>query len=679
MRLSLFVHRLVILLLSAAPVLGQAANDTYLPRSEAAESALAKGDQAWLRRESDEGALRAALEGWYQALVESEPTDAVRLDLTQLADVPTAHPWLDPAHEAGQRSEAVELAVRRRLMQAGPDVRDRWRARFGELAERAATSDRPTDWMRAARDHPGTRGAFLAALRLAELRLEQGRRLGALGWFDRAETHLDLGAGSAVERAALQKRRDRLAQAFPTATPRSNESETLRGAIGLKLKHVMPLRFMEGGRPGIARLAHGQLLIQGRGFDRGLDVVWEVGENGIGRPFEPWKLLDEQELLYGENRRQPGDDWNFGPRADGASLILVLGRAEDLRGYEERSNTVARMIPPNGPKPGVLEWAIGPSGLWTAHDGLVESLESLIGAGLWEFQPEPLLIEDRLILQARQWKQELDESGRLRISARGESRAWTIALDSRSGHPIWKRELGRGSEPRTDVGIPLMATRRMRTPASPPIAVGNDRVFCGTQLGVGALLDIEDGRLLWAYLNPRRAADESGWSALPAPCAVRGNADGPPTVLWAPADSDRLLWLRGAADPAGEGLEVYPPLAREEAEALLGADSNEALILTRYGPHFTLAAYRPQSGERLDAIDLGRDENPLTDLLWSEDRAVFASDRAIYLFDRARELYLLEALPLPQSATPGTGRLLTRSGNVQLLTPDGLWTFSVVR
>jgi hypothetical protein len=140
-----------------------------------------------------------------------------------------------------------------------------------------------------------------------------------------------------------------------------------------------------------------------------------------------------------------------------------------------------------------------------------------------------------------------------------------------------------------------------------------------------------------------------------------------------------LLWLRGAADPAGEGLEVHPPLSREEAEALLGADAQEALILTRYGPHFTLAAYRPSSGERLDAIDLGRDERPLADLLWSADRALFASDKALYLFDRTRELYLLEALPLPQTATADTGRLLTRGGTVQLLLPDGLWTFAVVR
>jgi len=662
----------------APPASAQESNDTYLPRSQAAEAALARGDLAWLQRETDPGALRAALEAWYQALVESDASSGVRLDLTQLADEPTPHPWLDPAHEAGLRSESVELAVQRRLQQAGEAVRKPWRERFGELAARGASSDRPADWLRTERDHPGTRGAFRAALRMAELRLEQGRRLGAEAWFARAEAHLRLGAGSQDERAALLLRREKLAQVFGTLSSDRQESTALRGARGLELRGFLQLRFMDGGRPGLARLSHGQLLIQGRGFDRGLDVVWEVAESGIGRPYEPWKLLDEQELMYGENRRRPGDDWNFQPVADVASLILVLGRAEDMRGYEERSNTVARMLPPSGPKPGVLEWALGPSGLWTAEDGLVGSLESLIGAGLWEFQPEPLLIEDRLILQARQWKQERDESGRLRISAQGESRAWAIALDRHDGHLIWKRELGRGSEPRPDVGIPMTATRRVRTPASPPVLLAGHRVFMGTQLGVGALLDLEDGRLLWSYLNPRRTADASGWSALPAPRAVPGRTGEPPTIVWAPADSDRLLWLRGDSDIAGEGLEVHPPLSREEAEALLGADADEALILTRYGPHFTLAAYRPQTGERLDAIDLGRDEQPLADLLWSTDRALFASDKALYLFDRGRELYLLEAFPLPRTAHAGTGRLLTRGGSVQLLLPEGLWTFAVV-
>lgn len=663
----------------ALPAAAQASNDTYLPRSQAAEAALARGDQAWLRRAEDEGALRAAFEAWYQALVETDASAGVRLDLTQLADEPTPHPWLDPAFEAGRRSESVGLAVLRRLTQADPAVREKWRARFGELAERAATSERPADWLRAERDHPATRGAFRAALRLAELSLEEGRRRAAECWLARAATHLELGAGSEAERAALQRRRQRLDDVFGPLAEDAPQSTALRGARGLELRHHLPLRFVEGGRPGLARLSHGQLLIQGRGFDRGLDVVWEVGENGIGRPFEPWKLLDEQVLLYGENRRRPGDDWNFQPIADGASVIMVLGRAEDMRGFEERSNTIARMLPPEGPKPGVLEWALGPSGLWNAEHGTVDSLESLIGAGLWEFQPEPLLVEDRLIVQARQWKQERDEAGRLRISAEGESRAWAMALDRLSGRVIWQRELGRGSEPRPDVGIPMTATRRVRTPASPPVLLAGHRVFMGTQLGVGALLDLEDGRLLWSYLNPRRTADASGWSALPAPRAVPGSAGEPPTIVWAPADSDRLLWLRGDSDVAGEGLEVHPPLSREEAEALLGADADEALILTRYGPHFTLAAYRPATGERLDAIDLGRNEQPLADLLWSADRALFASDRALYLFDRRRELYLLEAFSLPQTAEAGTGRLLTRGEAVQLLLPEGLWTFAVVR
>ncbi|MCA8981025.1 MAG: PQQ-binding-like beta-propeller repeat protein [Planctomycetes bacterium] len=663
----------------AAPGLAQASNDTYLPRSREAEAALVRGDQAWLRRGTDEAALRAALEAWYQALAETDSPAEVRLDLTQLADDETRNPWRDPHFEAGRRSESVELAVIRRLTQAGPEVRDRWRARFGELAEAAASSDSSEDWARAEADHPGTRGAFRAALRLAERSLEEGRRVGARCWLARAAVHLDLGAGSQADRDALQRRRERLDLAFGPRPAGTATADALRNARGLELRHVMQLQFVDGGRPGITRLSHGQVLIQGRGFDRGLDIVWEVGESGIGRPFEPWKLLDEQALLYGENRRGPGEDWNFQPLADGASAIMVLGRAEDLRGFEERSNTVARMLPPSGPKPGVLEWALGPSGLWTADDGIVASLEELLGAGLWEFQPEPLLSEDCLILQARQWKQERDEAGRLRISAQGEARAWALALDRRSGRVIWKHELGRGSEPRADAGIPITAMRRVRTPASPPVAVEGGRVFCGTQLGVGALLDLEDGRLLWSYLNPRRDADATGWSALPSPRAVASTEAAPPTIVWAPADGDRLLWLRGAPDPAGEGLQVFPSLAREDAEALLGADAREALILTRYGPHFTLAAYRPATGERLDAIDLGRDEEPLTDLLWSDDRALFASDRALYLFDRRRELYLLEAFPLPQTAPPNTGRLLTRGGNVQLLTPEGLWTFAVVR
>ena len=124
---------------------------------------------------------------------------------------------------------------------------------------------------------------------------------------------------------------------------------------------------------------------------------------------------------------------------------------------------------------------------------------------------------------------------------------------------------------------------------------------------------------------------------------------------------------------------MHPPLPRDEARALLGADVGEALLLTRYGPRVTLAAYRPTTGARLDAIDLAADETAHTDLLASPDRALLASDRALYLFDRDRELYLLEAHPLPPLGAPGTGRLFAREDAVQLLTSMGLTTFAVVR
>ena len=658
-------------------VAAQEANDTYLPRSRAAEEALSRGDLAWGRRTAEEGALRRALEAWHEALVSSAPGDSVRLDLSEIPDEPAPNPWLDPAHEAERRSEAVELAVRRRLVQAGADVQRAWRERFEELATQAAASLDAADWARNERDHPGTLGAFRSALRLAERQLEEGRRGAAETWLARADAHLALGAGTDALRAAVQTRRDALARAFRASTKAPHPGDVLRGGQGLELRHFLPLNFRPGGRPGLARLADGQLLIQGRGFDNGRDLVWEVDDSGIGRPFEPWKLLEEEGLLYPEDGRAPGKQWNYSPLADGESAIFVLGRAEVLGGIDERSNAVIRIHPPSGLEPGKLEWGLGPSGLWNARDGLVGTLEAVLGAGLWEFQPEPLLTGDRLIVQARQWKQEADEHGRLRLSARGEARAWAFALDRRTGALLWKRELGRGAEPRHGGGMPSAATRRARTPAAPPIAVAGGRVFCATQLGLGALLDRADGRLLWSYLNPRRSAEESGWSALPAPRAVPGPAHGPETIVWAPADGDRLLWLRGAADLAGEGLQVHPPLSRDEAEALLGADRDEVLILTRFGPNFTLAAYRPATGERLDAIDLGQQEKPLADLLWSEDRALFASDRALYLFDRERDLYLLEAFPLPPIKDASTGRLLSHGGMVQLLLPSGVWTLAV--
>jgi hypothetical protein len=635
---------------------GPLSSDTLVPVNSGAVELLAVGDLARLRAleggADTELAWGQAFEAWHEAL-----------SVTELGEGVPAGPTTET-----RRTEGIEYAVERRLGELEVAFRRGWTDRFSALADGALArvsphlEDRELELRRLEHLHPATPGAARAALELFGITFEEGRRATAEIWLDRAARHATLGGWNGVEEAierrsaALRASSRLVKQEDASPWEEAAEFETRYSPHPLLMpgwsKPLATARYE--GPPGIAFLDDRRIAVQTT------RSVWILSPKEGDREFVPWRVAKELGQPIPRTVEHTGRDWPFLPESDGKALYLVSGRADGVV-----SNFVQKIAPPRELEVPEPIWSLGGDGLHDAA-GNHTPLEAILDPGLWEFQPGPELAGDLLLVHARHWSQsrqgEVDQ-----VNTPGEARAWLLALDAASGRPRWKRLLCRGTDIVADFGARFASRPLVRTPGQPPVVVAG-RIFVGTNLGAGFLLDLADGRLVWSYLNRRRDPKTPGWE-WGGPSPVCPDPDGgPATILWAPSDSDFLYPLVCELDFDTEAsLLAYPPLPIGESEILIGGEANLALVLGRAGARRTLSAHELHSGRRYDSVFLGREEGYLAGPLIGEKRILFAGERGLYRLDRERELYLELFVPMDLRSEYESGGVWIRGEEMYLL------------
>lgn len=651
-------------------------NDVFVPVAETVQEALTQGDAALGRARDLAGAgtpgeaerlLDTAFDHWHAALTRSPPGSWC---------------WYDAGAASPRRlCEGIEAAVGRRLLALSKAERERWSTRLRPAArvalerlEGLSTDQRPALALTLVRQFPHTLAAAQAALQLGDLALESGLPERALSWFARAELEVGLAGGSEPLERVLGPR-----QAAQAGRRRATE-EAWRSASAAEFADSSAFEPLRAGprtsavpgerrpRPGGTFLPDGRFAVQ-TAEELLIYALSPSGTLALSSQIRIDEHLEGStpELHFDAPREAPG--WPLVPAACGEHLAVVVGRT-----HQEEPNVllVLELEPPQphaglsldlgrGPPRARTAWALLGSELVCAEDSRV--LAELDALGEFEFQPCPVATSDWIVVQVRAYA--------------GRVRAWLFAFDRRDGSPAWGLELASGAErvvtPRFSAGPP-------RSAAQPLLAFeleGEARVFAGTHLGLGALVDALTGAPLFGLKNRRRAEHESGWSGdRPVLGACR---EGTPSLLWAPMDSDRLYTLRpfalaSAGDEDGAAqLAVPAPLG--DAERLLGGDAREHLVLGNTGRERTVSARRPGK-DRVDALDLGEDERFRGAGLVSPERVWVATDRSLYLFDRTRELYLLDSAVLPPTADPPAGGDLYGHGaHVLVLGRSAVWSF----
>lgn len=671
------------------------ANDAYLPVAEAPVAALRTGDghalEALASGAPTDLAWTRAFEAWREALVAAQPGDAAPVGLL-LTDVQrsdaalvalASERWPDTSSSFDRRTEAVPEAVLRRLAGLAPEVRAAWTERFAPLgAEQLAAifADPSLSSRRLAallagveRQLPATGAALRAAVWRAEYEFEAGRPRSARVWLARAERHAALIADEDGA-ASVARRRLALDALRPTPRPpaawsRANEFVPVDGHGLLLPGFQKPRSFARiEGPPGLAFLGDDRIAVQTTGS------TWILAERNIDeRAFLPWKLAFELGQPIPRSVERSGRDWPMFPLADGDTLYLVSGRADG-----RASNLLQRIRAPRDIELPIAEWSLGGDGLYS-EDGTFLPIDEVLEPGMWEFQPGPILVEDVLYVQARQW-QVRRQADQVEVVAPGEAQTWLLALDARTGRPRWRRLLMRGTDLVPDFGTRFGRADLIRTPAQ-PLRATEDALFVATNLGAAFLIDLSDGRLVSSLRNHRRSAEQRGWESSQRPDSyVRSRDEAAPVLLWAPSDSDELYAVRAARDWSTPGAAAAlpfvaaPPLELGESETLLGGE-REALVFGRAGARRTVSAHALMSGERLDSIYLGREESPIAGALVDGRSVLFAAEGGLYRLDRSRELYLGAFHPLAVGTDFASGGLWTRDDELFLLVESALFRF----
>jgi hypothetical protein len=472
--------------------------------------------------------------------------------------------------------------------------------------------------------------------------------------------------------------------------PPSESEDAWERAGGLLAVAAQPL--LDGSPRADTRSALGGGVQPGMAFtDSGLAVVQLPSRLTFldDRSAQPvavleWKDALEPLALIVLPAYAPSDPpgWVLQPASDGTAIVAVHGRSQG-----SHSNLVACIEPPRRGSVRALDEA--PRLRWVVHEG-----RTYDGRGhaivwpqdrdpLWrsggEIQPGPLVLGTQVLVQVRR----AVDSSPSGSAASSERQSWILSLDLATGLPLWSRFTARGVELSRDQGR-MVRGAPQATAGQPLVALGTT-VFAGTHLGAGVLVDAADGRVRWSLKNRRRDSRSTTWTGWAPPVDI--NTQEPSGLLWAPADSDHIYWLADALVPAGRGPLRRLPRAIGEAEALLGGDLGEALVLSRAGARRTLSAWNAESGGRTDALYLSPQEDFSGSGLASRQRAVFATERGIYLFDRTRELSLLDYEPLAEVAGPialgARGAAAQAGGNVVghgtrvfVVGREALWTFA---
>lgn len=670
---------------------GPLQNDAFLPTSREAGDDLAAGDAALARSRAggpDSGRLRSeAFDAWSLALTRPDASGEGR------ADALVWHATERQAADGGgtpRLATSVTDAVLQRITSLSEEERAAWCARVGEVAAgelRAAGSD-ATRLADVERTRPGTAAAARATVLLADLALEEGRPHLARGWCARGAAHLALCApADAATAALLGVRRDALDGLLETAPAqpeawRTADSLARDGFLAWpQIQRRFVARFDPGPgsgvRPGLAFLDDGRIAVQ---TEDELIMVTRDPRRGleVESTFEPARLAGPVgEPMRGvETNGAPG--WPFLPASNGDDLILVVGRSHTISDFGGGRETIHNALvcvtpaPRRGTPVGVapqtelllprLRWAVAGGLRVEGDDGPVVD-SGLADLPAFEFQPGPLVVGSQVLVQAR--------------STEGDVRAWLLAFDLGTGELRWRVLLAQGSDlvvrrGRNDAD-PLL--RRLASQPPTLIPGPSPRVFAGTHLGAGALVDPLDGRVHWVLLNRRRDPAEPAWDGTRPPLR---SGDGPLELLWAPADSDRLYTLdpRPPVGPGGVAdLWTRPPHPVDERTSLVGGDPAGLVVLGRSGAFPTVRALRDGGARRLEGVYLGRGEEFAGLGLVSAARTLVVSDRSLYLFDNAREMYLLDVVALEDPGRRAGGELYARGDEVLVVGTAGLWSF----
>ncbi|MEZ5979943.1 MAG: hypothetical protein R3F34_17265 [Planctomycetota bacterium] len=405
--------------------------------------------------------------------------------------------------------------------------------------------------------------------------------------------------------------------------------------------------------PGLCVLADGRWVVQTAGLVHLVDPI--AARNGGS--FEPARLV--QPTLGEPPFPTPASDapgWRFEPATDGRSILVVDGRAL-ARPPTSKSNLLARITPPP-PRTGNpalddsllarVDWALSFGGRLRV-DGSVEPAPELAGV---EFQPGPRLVDRTAVVQTRR-------------GGTDEFEAALLGLDWVDGGVRFERTLAIGDEIGHDLGRFASAVARG---AGSPLAVDGTRVLVTTNLGVLALVDAIDGRLVWSLRHQRRDVNTSP----EGPTGVRA-AFTKDRAYVAPADSDLVHVVPTGPWPGADVAALREPLDRGETLFLgsrtVAGGTTRLLVALRAGSRQALGLLDPQRAETVPGVFLPQGEGLCEGLWCSADGrfAIASGERHVYLFDLERELFLLDQHPLDDPRAPRDhGRSPALGGSVHV-------------
>jgi hypothetical protein len=655
-------------------------NDSFQPTNLTAEQLFASGLEAL----HGEGGPRA-LESLRSVLAASTTGEGLRL------------PAGDEAEPTPRTVVGVEAALFWALEGASDTDVAAWCRRFDELARESVRSGSTTADIE--RRFPATEVGLGSAVRLADEALEAGRGKAALAYLGRAEAHLALrqraGAVTAERitaiEAALAVRHSALAMLPPPIHPRASrtlppgwealaelprprtlpfefsqpeEDPYLADLLGNPSKRIMARGPGLGLRPGLVAIDQDLVAVQ---TAAGLHLV-DTSSATRDRVIEPMKLVEPAFGHIGPSRaaRKSGaPGWAHLPRIAGDELFLVVGRAESGRGPNALAAISISSLELGESSPLDLtadepraDWILSGSRIFS-DDGFHDPplLAPLEGS---EIQPGPAIFGDSLLFEARV----LD----------GEVKTYLGALDVATGTPRWLVLVAKGGD-LGPIGGARFGSARLPLGSAAPLVIAGGHVLVQTNLGITALFDAVDGRLLWSFKNRRHAPGEPGWSGI-APLVRPGS------FAVAPADSDfgYLLANTRLHAPARSPL-TSAPLPLESSTDLVAADADALFTFDLAGGERQLSELRLQgeASRRISSILLRTGET-FVGLPALGTRHFFASsNRGLFLFDRTRELELIDYLPLPGGAGPreAGGSLTVLGDRLLLLGPGTLWVFEL--
>lgn len=513
---------------------------------------------------------------------------------------------------------------------------------FDVFVERALESSNEVrdEWVRVPRSpEGGTRAGTEARLaeRLAEF--DRAAERGALNIARGALAEARTTASRVGREAALAEREAWLARlapqvAAPIAPPTRLEFlGTLPiGDPETRFASERQVRPNAGLRPGLARMSATEFLVQSDS---------QLTRFRMARPTEGasmrleragsldlLNLVDDRFVNTALPFSVPGvPGWGLAPVVEGQLVVCVQGRT---RGADEPNALVALEVgkldlaatlgnpgDPDERLAATLLWGqAGDRRLADVATGDLEEVDELAALATAEFQPDPLIVDDLVIAQAR-------------VDA-GAIESWLVAFDKADGRLRWHTRLVRGSD-RVDQASRFGDSANL---ASGRMSLVEGHVVVPTNLGTVSLVRARDGRVRWTIAYARRelgAAGGSGGAALRTP-------DGRWLVA-SPTDATR----RFAVPFPGPG--PVRVSAAEDDPTLVATLERGALTVSNYGSHETVRWHLATGA--VDALHLDPKERYRGLPLALGQRLFGATDRGLYLFDLTRELYLLDFEPYP--------------------------------